>query len=53
MAEEVKILPCKDKMIFATKKEAANIALAADWQHGSALKPYHCSYCKLWHLTTD
>lgn len=46
-------LPCGDKMVFDSKAEAADTALAADWQHGASLKPYHCIHCGLWHLASD
>lgn len=45
-------LPCADKMVFDTKQEAENTALAADWQHGSSLKAYKCRHCHLWHLAS-
>ena len=45
--------PCKDKLVFDTKLEAENIALAVDWQRGAKLKSYRCKYCKLWHLTSS
>lgn len=45
-------LPCADKMVFETKKEAEAIALTLDWQRGRLLKVYKCQHCGLWHLTT-
>lgn len=45
--------PCKDKLVFDTKSEAENMALAVDWQRGSKLKAYKCRYCKLWHLSSN
>lgn len=50
--EEAK-LPCAEKSVFDTKKEADSAGLAADWQHGATLKAYKCRYCGLWHLATD
>lgn len=46
-------LPCHEKMAFDTQKEAASAGLAAEWQHGGALKAYRCRYCRLWHLATE
>lgn len=46
-------LPCADKVSFDTQKEAAAAGLAADWQHGAALKAYKCSHCSLWHLASS
>jgi hypothetical protein len=45
-------LPCADKMAFDTKAEAEAAGLAAEWQHGGALKAYHCVHCELWHLSS-
>ena len=50
---EDNLLPCADKMVFNTKKEADATALAADWQHGASLKSYKCRYCQLWHLSSS
>jgi hypothetical protein len=46
-------LPCADKVVFDTKKEAESAGLAADWQHGATLKAYKCRHCGLWHLATS
>jgi hypothetical protein len=46
-------LPCADKLAFETKKDAEATALAADWQHGTILKPYKCKHCGLWHLSSS
>lgn len=46
-------LPCAEKMVFDTKKQADSTALAADWQHGAILKAYKCRYCHLWHLSSQ
>ena len=45
-------LPCWEKVVFDTKKEAEAAGLAADWQHGARLKAYKCKHCGLWHLAT-
>jgi hypothetical protein len=39
-------------MVFESFEEAEATALAADWQHGAALKPYLCKHCHLWHLAS-
>lgn len=46
-------LPCAEKMVFDTRKQAESTALAADWQHGASLRPYKCRYCHLWHLSSQ
>ncbi len=46
-------LPCAEKMVFDTKKDAEATALAADWQHGASLKAYQCRHCGLWHLSSQ
>jgi hypothetical protein len=50
-SSEIK-LPCAEKAVFDTQKEAASAGLAADWQHGATLKAYKCKHCSLWHLAT-
>lgn len=53
MAEvEANTLPCADKMVFDTFKEAEATGLAADWQHGASLKAYKCRHCQLYHLSS-
>lgn len=46
-------LPCADKLVFDTKKQAEAAALTAKYQHGTRLKAYLCSYCGLWHMASD
>jgi hypothetical protein len=46
-------LPCSDKLVFETRKEAAAAANVAQWQHGASMKPYLCSHCNLWHLSSS
>lgn len=46
-------LPCSEKMVFDTQKEAEAVALAADWQRGASLKAYYCRHCNLWHLSSS
>ncbi len=47
------VLPCAEKMVFDTLKQAQSTALAADWQHGASLKAYKCRHCHLWHLSSQ
>lgn len=44
--------PCKDKMAFATKKEAQTAATVALYQHGTKLRTYFCRHCSIWHLAS-
>jgi hypothetical protein len=53
MSDEEAKLPCEDKMVFDSKTEAENTALAADWQHGANLRAYKCRHCHLWHLASS
>ena len=46
------MLPCADKMVFDTQKEAAASANVVEWQHGAKVKPYLCNHCDLWHLSS-
>lgn len=50
MTEE---LPCADKLVFETKKQAEGSAVAIKWRHGTELKAYTCAHCKLWHLASN
>jgi hypothetical protein len=52
MSDEGQELPCAEKMVFETKKEAEGVALAVDWQRGTPLKAYKCQHCGLWHLSS-
>jgi hypothetical protein len=52
MSEDEQKLPCWEKVVFDTKKEAEAAGLAADWQHGATLMAYKCRHCHLWHLAT-
>jgi hypothetical protein len=45
-------LPCKDKLAFDTRKQAAAAANVALYQHGTKLKVYVCRHCELWHLSS-
>jgi hypothetical protein len=53
MTEETSELPCAEKMVFNTRKQAQATATAADWQYGATLKAYKCRYCHLWHLSSQ
>ncbi|MFO0781531.1 MAG: hypothetical protein U0524_01385 [Candidatus Saccharimonadales bacterium] len=46
-------LPCAEKLVFDTREQAAASANVAEWQHGTKLKPYKCSHCGLWHLSSN
>lgn len=45
-------LPCADKLVFDTPKQAQATATVALYQHGTKLKAYKCQYCALWHLSS-
>lgn len=45
-------LPCSEKLAFNTKKEAIGSAAAVQYQRGTKLTAYQCSYCQLWHLAS-
>lgn len=47
------ILLCADKLVFDTKRAAQATATTAGYQYGGKVKPYRCSYCRLWHLASD
>lgn len=46
-------LPCADKLVFDTRRQAAAMANVLRYQRGTRLRPYICRYCHLWHLSTD
>lgn len=50
---EVEPLPCADKLVFDTQKQAQAAATVAEYQHGTKLKTYQCRYCGLWHLSSS
>lgn len=45
-------LPCAEKLAFDTKEAADGARVYAQYQHGTRLKIYQCSYCELWHLAS-
>lgn len=47
------VLPCADKLAFDTRRQAQATATTAQYQNGADVKPYKCTYCKLWHLSTS
>lgn len=49
---EDNVLPCSEKLVFDTQRQAAAAANVADYQHGTKLAPYTCRYCGLWHLSS-
>lgn len=50
--DEPTTLPCGEKLVFDTKKEAEASAVVIDWQRGLPLKAYQCKHCNLWHLSS-
>jgi len=46
-------MDCDQKMSFDSEQEAQQTAIVAKHQHGSELKPYNCSKCDLWHLSSS
>ena len=46
------VLPCKDKLVFDTKKEAEATANVAHYRYGNKMKVYKCRHCGLWHLSS-
>lgn len=47
---------CHDKIDYKSRECADKAALAINierhWWPGACMKPYHCRYCMVWHLTT-
>lgn len=52
MADEELALPCAGKLVFDSRKQAIGSAVAIRHQRGTKLKPYKCSHCGLWHLSS-
>lgn len=53
MSDETELtLPCVDKLVFETKREAQTAATVAHYQRGVRLKVYRCKFCGLWHLSS-
>ena len=53
MDNDESVLPCAEKLVFDTEKDAVATATVAHYRYGGALKPYKCSYCNLWHLASS
>ena len=53
MVDEPAMLPCADKLAFDTKTQAAGSAVAIKHQRDIDLKPYKCTHCALWHLSSN
>ena len=51
MPEEA-ILPCTGKLAFDTRNQASVSANVVQYQHGTAVYPYKCQHCALWHLSS-
>jgi hypothetical protein len=52
MSDDETLLPCAEKLVFDTEKQAKAAATVAAHQHGVKLKAYACRYCGLWHLAS-
>lgn len=46
-------LPCKDKLAFDTRREAAATATVVRYRYGGYMRVYLCRYCQLWHLSSS
>ena len=53
MEDDEPQLPCADKLIFNTQKDALATATVAHYRYGGKVKPYKCNHCGLWHLASD
>lgn len=51
--DDLGALPCDDKLVFDTKKDAEATANVAHYRYGTKLKAYVCRYCGLWHLSSN
>ncbi len=50
--DEAHELPCHDKIVFDTARQARDAAIVAKYQRDIQLTAYKCRYCKLWHLSS-
>lgn len=41
---------CGEKQRYADEQEAQQAAYFVRLHHGERLSPYHCPYCRRWHL---
>lgn len=46
-------LPCHDKLVFMTEKEARAAAALARHRYGGQFRIYQCRHCHCWHIATD
>lgn len=53
MTDEPSELPCKDKLAFDTREQAAAAANVVHYRYGTKVQPYLCRYCSLWHLSSN
>lgn len=51
-SDDIYVLPCAEKLVFDTHKQASAAANVAHYTYGNNLYPYRCSYCQLWHLSS-
>jgi hypothetical protein len=49
---EPKPLPCDEKLVFDSEKQAVAVATTLKYQRSTKLKAYLCPNCKLWHLAS-
>jgi len=49
---EEKLLPCHEKLAFATREQAEAVAAVNSFRYGDKLHAYKCRYCGLWHLSS-
>lgn len=48
------VLPCHDKLAFATREQAEAVAAVNAYRYkGTKLRAYQCRYCGLWHLSSS
>jgi len=46
------VLPCHEKLAFATREQAEAVAAVNAFRYGGKLRAYRCRYCGLWHLSS-
>jgi hypothetical protein len=45
-------LPCSDKLVFDTQREASASANVVHYRYGNKMHVYQCRHCGLWHLAS-
>ena len=45
-------LPCEDKLVFETQKDAQATANVSHYRYGGQVRPYRCRHCGYWHLAS-